>query len=243
MTSTLLRGAHVITMTADRPDAERLDILIADDAIAAIGENPPDAADVVDFAGRIIIPGLINAHLHTWQTALRTVGADWTMLEYLRHVHGELGPRYRPDDVYIATLVGALSQINRGTTTIGDWAHNSLTADHADASLEALKQSGVRALFLHGIPGRTPETTHPLAEVDRLLDVPTHSLVTVGMAIAGPQTSTPQVAIADFRAAAERGIVASMHQSGGPARPAWEAVSSADLFTPLTNVQRVKFSV
>jgi 5-methylthioadenosine/S-adenosylhomocysteine deaminase len=48
--------------------------------------------------------------------------------------------------------------------------------------------------------------------------------------------STPQVAVADFRAAAERGIVASMHQSGGAPAPAWEAVSSGGLFTALTNI-------
>jgi 5-methylthioadenosine/S-adenosylhomocysteine deaminase len=237
MTGTLLCGAQVITMAADRPDVERLDILTNDNVITAIGEDlPTTGAEVVDLTGRIVIPGLVNAHLHTWQTALRTIGADWTMLEYLPRVHGELGPRYRPDDIYIGTLAGALSQINCGATTIGDWSHNNLTPEHTDAALAALQQSGARAVFLHGVPSRTPETPHPLAEVDRLLDAPPHPLVTIGMAISGPQMSAPQVATTDLRAAAERGIVASMHQSGGPPAPGWEAVSTAKLFTPLTNI-------
>ncbi|MGW2491512.1 hypothetical protein ACWCV9_30440 [Streptomyces sp. NPDC001606] len=80
MSRVLLRGAHVITMTPDRPDAEQVDILVDGETIAAVGENieAPDA-EVVDFSGRVIIPGLVNAHLHTWQTALRSAGADWTL--------------------------------------------------------------------------------------------------------------------------------------------------------------------
>lgn len=38
-------------------------------------------AEAVDLSGRILIQGLVNAHLYTWQTALRSVGADWTLME------------------------------------------------------------------------------------------------------------------------------------------------------------------
>ena len=67
-------------MSPNRPDAERVDILVEDDLIAELGESL-DAPDpqTVDLSDRIIIPGLINAHLHTWQSALRFVGADWTL--------------------------------------------------------------------------------------------------------------------------------------------------------------------
>lgn len=70
MTCILLRGATVITMSPSRPGAECVDILIEDDRIIDIGERRgrPDA-EPVDLSGRIVIPGLINAHLHTWQGA------------------------------------------------------------------------------------------------------------------------------------------------------------------------------
>jgi 5-methylthioadenosine/S-adenosylhomocysteine deaminase len=61
-------------------------------------------------------------------------------------------------------------------------------------------------------------------------------MVHVGLAILGPQLSTPDVAVADFRAAAERGIVASMHQSGGEPAAACDAVRRAGLFAPTTNI-------
>ncbi|XUL90799.1 hypothetical protein ACQ86D_32685 [Streptomyces galilaeus] len=62
MSRILLRGAQVITMTPDRPDAEHVDILVDGETIAAETIEAPDA-EVVDFSGRIVIPGLVNAHL------------------------------------------------------------------------------------------------------------------------------------------------------------------------------------
>jgi hypothetical protein len=123
--------------------------------------------------------------------------------------------------VHISNLVGALNQIDCGTTTLGDWCHNNPTPDHSDAAVAALQGAGIRAVFLHGSPDRAPDVAHPLDEVDRLIGVTSAntSLMNVGMAILGPQLSTPEVAVADFRAARERGIVASMHQSGGVSLP------------------------
>ncbi|BBX48643.1 amidohydrolase family protein [Mycobacterium cookii] len=227
-------------MSPNRPDAERVDILVEDDRLAGIGESPDRRdADVVELPGRIVIPGLINAHLHTWQSALRLKGADWTLPQYLHNVHGDVAPRYTPDDIHIGNLAGALNQINCGTTTLGDWCHNCITREHTDAAVEALRQSGIRAVFLHGTPQRDPpDAAHPLDDIDRLLDGPggAGELLTVGLAVRGPQYSTPDVAVADLRAADERGLIASMHQSGGSPTGAWEAVRTAVLLGPRTNV-------
>ena len=172
-------------MSPNRPDAERVDILVEDDRLAGIGESIDSAgAKTVDLSGRIVIPGLVNAHLHTWQSALRLMGADWTLPQYLHRVHGEIAPRYTPDDVYIGNLAGALNQIDCGTTTLGDWCHNNLSPEHTDAAIEALDRSGIRAVFLHGTPHRDPDTAQPLNDVDRLLDSPVLAgdLLAIGMA-------------------------------------------------------------
>ena len=77
-----------------------------------------DEAETVDATGCIVIPGLVNAHMHTWQTALRGIAANWTLTEYFRKMHAGLATVFEPDDLYIATLVGALNQLNCGTTTL-----------------------------------------------------------------------------------------------------------------------------
>ena len=235
----LLKGAQVITMAAGRPDVERTDVLVEGDRIAAIGEAlPSDGAEVVDLRGRIVIPGLINAHLHTWQTALRGVGADWTLLDYLSNMHGGVAGRYAPDDMRISTLAGALNQINCGVTTVGDWCHNTPSPDHATQAVQGLADARIRAVFMHGTPYSAADAPHPLGEIDALMNGPIsrHPLLTLGMAIKGPQLSTPAVALADFHAANERGLVVSMHQSGGQPTPAWTAVRDAGLIGPRTNI-------
>ncbi len=58
--------------------------------------RPAEGAEVVDCTGHFVLPGLINAHMHTWQTALRSVAANWTLLEYFRHVHAGLATVFTP---------------------------------------------------------------------------------------------------------------------------------------------------
>jgi 5-methylthioadenosine/S-adenosylhomocysteine deaminase len=239
MSRILLRGATVITMVPGKPDAEKLDILVENDRIEAIDANivAPDA-DEVDLSGRILIPGLVNAHLHSWQAALRCLGPDWTLSEYLAKAHITLSGCYTPEDMQIAGYASALNQINCGTTTVGDWCHNSRTPDHAEAAVQGLVNAGIRALFVHGMPHKIRQSPHPTEELDRLLDgtIARHPLLSLGMAIPGPQYSSAEVALADFRLAKERGLVVSMHQSGGTLGTAWAAVRDASLIGPKTNI-------
>src|SRR5690606_10317728 len=223
---TLLKCATLVTMDERLGVMENADLLVQGDRIAAIAPrlDEPDA-QVVDCAGRIVIPGLVNAHLHTWQTGLRGAAANWTLPEYFRNMHAGLATFFGPEDLNVATLVGALNQINCGTTTLVDWCHNNPTPDHTDAAIEGLAESGIRAVFLHGSPkpdpkpGQRPfwELPHPRAEIERLRAGRLSDgggLVTLGMAILGPHYSTWEVAKADFELAREFGLLKSMHCAG-----------------------------
>ena len=129
MKRTLIRNAIIVSM--DEKIGELIgDVLVEGGKIIAIAPGltagvTKDSAEVIDATGQIIIPGLINAHMHTWQTALRGVAANWTLLEYFKHVHAGLATVFRPEDIGIANLMGALNQINCGTTTLVDWCHNN----------------------------------------------------------------------------------------------------------------------
>src|ERR1700684_1037159 len=230
MARTLIRSATILTMDDRFGDIAAGDLLVDGDRVAAIGRDIAAAdADVIDGRGKIVIPGLINAHMHTWQTVLRGFASNWTLLEYFRRMHTGLATVFRPEDIYIATLVGALNQINHGVTTLVDWCHNNPTPAHTDAAVSALSESGIRAAFFHGSPKPDPkpgqphfsEVPHPRREVERLLAGPfsnSGGLMTLGLAVLGPHYSTLDVARQDFMLARELSLVASMHQGGGPAR-------------------------
>lgn len=247
MTRTLIRGATVITMDTQGV-LPRADVLVTNDRITEIASHiVADEADVIDAAGCIVIPGLINAHMHTWQTALRGVAANWTLPEYFRKMHAGLATVFGPEDLHIATLVGALNQLNCGTTTLADWCHNNRTPEHNDAAVSGLLESGLRAAFFHGTPkpdpkpGETPfwEVPHPRAEVERLLKRHQGAeLLTVHAAVLGPHYSTLDVALHDFRMARELSVVASLHQGGGPARTpgGWEVLEREGLLGAHVNI-------
>ena len=244
---TLIRGASIVTMDA-QGDLPLGDLLVTGDRITEIAPTiSVDDAQVVDATGCIVIPGLVNAHMHTWQTALRGVAANWTLLQYFKNMHAGLATVFTPDDLHIATLVGALNQINCGTTTLVDWCHNNPTPAHNDAAVAALLRSGIRAAFFHGTPkpdpqpGETPfwERPHPRAEVERLLRIHQgRPLLSIHAAVLGPHYSTLEVALHDFRMARDLGLIASMHQGGGPARTpdGWERLEEAGLLGEHINI-------
>ncbi len=247
LSRTLIRGATVITMDA-QGDLPTGDILVTDDVITEIAPViHADDAQVVDASGCIVIPGLINAHMHTWQTALRGLAANWTLLEYFQKMHAGLATVFEPEDLHIATLVGAWNQLNCGTTTLVDWCHNNRTPAHNDAAVAGLLESGIRAAFFHGTPkpepkpGETPfwEVPHPRDEVERLLKRHQgNPRLSVHAAVLGPHYSTLDVALHDFRMARELDLIASLHQGGGPARTpdGWERLEAAGLLGDNINI-------
>lgn len=244
---TLIRGATVITLD-EQGDLPRADVLVTGDTITEIAPViHADDTQVVDATGCILIPGLVNAHMHTWQTALRGLAANWTLLEYFQKMHAGLATVFEPQDLYIATLVGALNQLNCGTTTLADWCHNNKTPAHNDAAIQGLLESGIRAAFFHGTPKPDPkpgerpfwEVPHPRAEVERLLKAHQgRELLSVHAAVLGPHYSTLEVALHDFRMVQELGVVGSLHQGGGAARTpeGWEKLEAAGLLGPQINI-------
>ena len=243
MTSVLLRSGIVVTQDAAHGVLPAGDVLVEDGRIAAIAPRlEAPQAEVIDCIGHVVMPGLVNAHMHTWQTALRSVAANWTLLEYFRHVHAGLATVFVPEDIHIATLAGALNQLDHGVTTLVDWAHNNPTPDHTDAGVEALKESGIRAAFFHGSPKpdakpgepHFSEVPHPRPEIERLMKgslSDRSALVTLGMAVLGPHYSTLEVSAHDFALARELGLIASMHQGGGEAKTpgGWETLMQRGL--------------
>ena len=157
----LLRSGIVVTQDAVGV-LPAGDVLVEGDRIAAIAPRlEAPNAEVVDCSGHFVLPGLVNAHMHTWQTALRSVASNWTLLEYFRHVHAGLATVFEPQDIHIATLAGSLNQLDHGVTTLVDWCHNNPTPEHTDAGIAGLKESGIRAAFFHGSPKPDPKPGEP----------------------------------------------------------------------------------
>lgn len=256
MNNTLKRqritGATVVSMDDTIGVVDNADLLIEGDrivSVAAAADPTLPADEVIDARGFIVVPGFVNAHMHTWQTALRGIASNWTLLEYFRWMHAGLATHFTPDDLFIGTYAGAMNQLNAGTTTLVDWCHNNPTPAHTDAAVDALERSGIRAAFFHGSPkpdpgpGQKPfwELSHPRAELERLRVQPRfcgQGLLSLGVALLGPHYATLEVALDDFALVRELGLTASMHQGGGAARApdGWQVLERQGLLGPHINI-------
>jgi cytosine/adenosine deaminase-related metal-dependent hydrolase len=161
------------------------------------------------------MPGLVDTHRHLWQTALRAMSADLVAPEYRHQLREALVPCYRPQDVHAATLAGAVEALDCGVTTVLDWAHIMNSPAHADASIDALRASGVRAVFAHSAPNDDEATLwwsnsarrHP-DDVRRLRRVLSDDDATVTLALGAraPHLVQRDVRVHDWRLARELGV-------------------------------------
>ncbi|WBB95198.1 amidohydrolase family protein [Solwaraspora sp. WMMA2080] len=149
---TLFSGGAVVTMDPTIGDLASGDVLISGDRIVAVGtdlRSHPEAAGatVVDTTGGIVCPGFVDTHRHAWQAQLRRSIPDVGDLgEYVMSTLAGVAPAYTPNDMYVGTRLAALTALDAGITTMLDFSHNSRTAAHSDAAVQALVDTGIRGV-------------------------------------------------------------------------------------------------
>jgi 5-methylthioadenosine/S-adenosylhomocysteine deaminase len=219
---TLIRNGTVLTMDDDLGDLTVGDVLIRGSVIEAVGTDlgEPDA-EIIDATDKIVLPGLIDTHRHTWQAPLRGIAADWTLGQYMTGLHLGLSGLFGPEDTYAGNLLGAVEALNSGITTLLDWSHNVNTPEHSDAAVAALCDSGIRAVFAHGgganmyqVPSVVPHDQDVRRVRERYFSSD-DQLVTMAMALRGPQFATLDITADDLALARELGLAVTMHAGDG----------------------------
>ncbi|MFD8322546.1 amidohydrolase family protein, partial [Kitasatospora purpeofusca] len=152
----LFTGATVVTMDPALGTLTTGDLLVVGSTVAAVGPDlraggeASDAAAgaiVVDASGTILVPGFVDTHRHAWQGQLRRILPDVDDLAgYVGTTLARYAPVYRPEDMYVGTRLAALGAVDAGITTMLDFSHNSRTAAHSDAAVQALLDSGIRGI-------------------------------------------------------------------------------------------------
>lgn len=139
----LLEGGTVVTMN-DAFDIVEGDVFIEGDRIVEVG---PRAAgrkkvdEVVDCVGRLVIPGLVQPHIHLCQTLFRGFADDLELLDWLDQRVWPMEAGHTHESLYTSSLLGASELLRGGTTAILDMG----TVHHTDAIFEACAKVGLRA--------------------------------------------------------------------------------------------------
>jgi len=221
----LLRGGHVLTMDPALGDLPKGDVLIDGDAIATVAPQVDADAEVLDVSGKIVIPGFVDTHRHTWEAAIRGCAPNATLDDYFVEVLDTFAPVYRPEDVYASNLAGALECLNAGITTLVDWSHINNTPEHPDAAIRGLQEAGIRAQYAYGSANTSladywyeSKIAIPADDVRRVRETYFSSdggLLTMALATRGPGFCIDDVVRAEWGLARELGIPITVHVAMG----------------------------
>lgn len=157
----IVRNGTIISMDPEIGVLYNADVLIRSDKLLRVGPNleAPAGAEEIDASNCIVMPGFIDTHRHIWQGAMRSVCADWSLLDYIRGIRMNAASAFLPDDMYAAQYHGALEAMDSGVTTVADYCHNINTQDHAHEAIRGLQDAGLRAVWCYGF--NTPPIEEP----------------------------------------------------------------------------------
>src|SRR6185503_17511136 len=145
----LIKGGDLYEHDGDVHWPRVADILIEDGKIAAVGVDlaSDTVHEVVDASGRLIVPGLINAHYHSHDTLCRGLFEELPLEMWLLYTL-PMGRNRSKEEVRARTLVGALESLRAGITTVQDMLNlTPLNDEYTDVVLSAYRESGIRVVF------------------------------------------------------------------------------------------------
>lgn len=147
---TVLRNATALLGDGLAHDPRPLDVLVAGDRIMAIeAAGSLQAETVVDLAGRLLVPGLVNGHQHSHEHFQRGRTENLPLELWMHLVRTRVPVPLTPRQVYLRTLIGAIESLRTGCTTLVDdmALGGAINREHIEAALAAYDDAGIRALM------------------------------------------------------------------------------------------------
>ena len=143
----LIKHAQIVTMDDEAHIFRDGCIGIAGNEICYVGGDlqPPAGCEVIDAAGRIAMPGLINAHAHSAMTLFRGAADDLPLHSWLHERIFPMEDRLTGEHVYYGALLAIAEMLRGGTTTCNDMYM------FLDDTARAFAETGMRAVLSRGI--------------------------------------------------------------------------------------------
>lgn len=146
MTATLIRrAAHVVTMDDERRIMRDADVLLRDGQVAEIGFGLDVEAEVVDGAGCVVTPGLVNTHHHLYQTLTRAVpqAQDALLFGWLQTLY-PVWARFTPDHMFTSAQIGLAELALSGCTLSSDHLYLYPNGVRLEDTIAAAREVGLR---------------------------------------------------------------------------------------------------
>ncbi|MDG6995669.1 MAG: amidohydrolase family protein [Nitrososphaerota archaeon] len=144
--SILIKNASVMTVDGTVKISKDYSIFVDDSIIADIGPSDeisssyPTADCVIDGKHKLVIPGLINSHVHMSQQLSRGIKPDKRSIDV---PHNRWGARFlstlTPEEDYLGNMIGFIEMVKTGTTCFGEAG-----VMHPEQQVKAMLEMGIR---------------------------------------------------------------------------------------------------
>jgi len=146
MSYLIVRGGTIVTMNSKADIIQNGSVVIENDRIIDIGnkidiDRKYSSEETIDAEDMVILPGLVNAHVHSVQSLFRGIADDVSLFDYLDRFILPLEDSMNKEDVYISALLGYSEMIKSGITTCADLQ----SVHHVDEAMKAAQETGIRA--------------------------------------------------------------------------------------------------
>lgn len=213
--SFLIVNAQIISMDEGVGDLEKGSVLVQNGRITEIAERieEPGTVEIIDGAGAIVMPGLIDCHWHLWTSLMRSMSGDIQSEGYFP-MTAEYSRYFTPEDMKIAALYAAAEALHSGITTITDYNHNARSSEFVMASFDALSELGIRGRVEYNgyrdKPSGEPTDFQGIQRVLQQIDAPEYHLLSLGL---GSRGAGYENLTRDWEKARELGLRITIHAS------------------------------
>lgn len=215
----LIRHATVLSMDPAIGDVHDGDVLINNGRIVRVGRQlQAEGAELLDARGMILIPGIVDAHWHLWNSLLRS-SAPRPGGEPFFKSQLATSRRFTPELTALGVRLGLAEAANAGITTVNNWAHNLRTPEFAHAELQALADSGLRGRMWYGYAqDLAASAAMDFQSIERMrgLLAERGGRIDLGLAIRGPERTEAPVWEQEFAFARQHKLPISTHIAVSP---------------------------
>jgi 5-methylthioadenosine/S-adenosylhomocysteine deaminase len=146
----LIRGGRIYDHDGDIHQPTTADLLISGGIVDRIGPRiaADDGVEVLDAAGKLVMPGFVNAHYHSHDVMAKGLFEEMPFDIWMLHSNPRSFGRRSHEEVRVRTLIGAAESLRNGITTLQDF----LTVEpqeeaYVDTVLSAYEEAGIRVVF------------------------------------------------------------------------------------------------
>ena len=145
----VLKNILAILPNGAKDEVRETSIYIEGKEIVAIGEAPADfvAEKVIDGKDKLVIPGLVNCHTHSYMAFMRNVADDLSFMDWLFGTIDPIEQQMTDEDTYWGASLAIIEMMKSGTTCFNDMQMN------IHQTTRAVKESGMRAVISRGLVG------------------------------------------------------------------------------------------